>query len=188
MTTISKTAQVLKYFAQQYQSPGTRRGIPRVRLMKMAYLSDLLAREHMGRPLTDFDYKHHKFGPYDDRIRDAIRELENAGLGEARDVWDGDVQTKELLNTGGAIAFDFTPAEAEILRYVAANYLGLPMQELLHDIVYPTAPMVAAPKKGTVLPMSLADNVKRDIIRFDLEDVLAAEREIDAGNGVGQFF
>lgn len=181
MTGLSKTEQVLKYFAQQYKLPPSRNGIPRKRLVKMAYMADVLAREYLGRPITDLDYHRNKFGPYDESIKAAIGDLVEAGLAEVRVEWEGDYQTKRLVDSGKPVSFTLTAAEMEILRYVAANYLHMPMAELLRDVVYQTLPMQDTPMDQR-LPMNLLDNRGVDAVGFDLEEVLRAEAEIDAGN------
>ncbi|MDQ3675069.1 MAG: hypothetical protein M3365_11955, partial [Gemmatimonadota bacterium] len=43
LTTPSKTAQVLRYFAQHYGGPG----VPRKRLVKLAYMADILSRQYL---------------------------------------------------------------------------------------------------------------------------------------------
>lgn len=180
-TAISKSAQVLKYFAQQYGAPPSRAGIPRKRLVKMAYLSDLLAREYLGRAITEFSYYRYKHGPYDRAIVSTIDELVKAGLAEDRQVWDGDYRKKLLLDTGVALAFDFSAGEMEILRYVANTYLRMPMEELLEDVVYPSSPMRQTSRMEEVLPMDSVNNRGAREVGFDLEAVLRAEQEIDAG-------
>lgn len=187
MPTASKTAQVLKYFAQQYQQPGSRAGIPRTRLVKMAYLVDVLAREYLGRPITDFQYYRYHHGPYDRAILEYIDELVENGLAEVRVEWEADYRTKRLWDSGVSLSFDFTPAESEILRYVAMNYLRMPMEELLKDVVYPTLPMQETTRLEEKLPMDALNRRLAEVVGFDLEEVLEAEHEIDSGNFLTQF-
>jgi hypothetical protein len=178
---LSKTAQVLKYFAQQYKAGAARGGIPRKRLVKMAYLTDLLAREHFGHPLTDLTYYRYYYGPYDSAIRGFIDELVKADLADERHALDGDYVTKFLVDHGVPISFDFGLAEMEILRYVAATYLSMPMQELLDDVVYQTAPFKKTSELNDKLPMDIVNNRVAETVPFALEAVLRAEMEIDAG-------
>jgi Protein of unknown function (DUF4065) len=182
MSPVSKTAQVLKYFAQRYQA-AARKGVPRKRLVKLAYLADLLSREFLSTPITALAYYRYTFGPYDSAIEDSIDELVAAGLADRRDGWESDeVFSKRLTDTGAPIAFDFSHAEFEVLRYVAENYIDMPMRELLDDVVYPSAPMKLAPNKNDVLPMSVVDGRGLTLVGFRLEDVLAAEAAIDSGD------
>jgi hypothetical protein len=69
---LTKTAQILKYFAQQYP------GVPRTLLAKYVYLSDLHAREYLGRPISDFVYRQDNYGPY----FGYIKELDDAGAAQ----------------------------------------------------------------------------------------------------------
>ena len=172
-TTISKTAQVLKYFAQQYGGPG----IPCTRLVKMAYMSDLLAREYLGGPITDFRYYRYHFGPYDDAIVDVIEELVAADLAETKETYEGEEPTKRLCPRGAPIQFGFSAGEQEILRYVTANYLTMDLEELFIDVVYQTAPMLQTKNLKEVLPMASVDNRGTNAVGFSLEAVLRAEQE-----------
>lgn len=177
-TTISKTAQVLKYFAQRYRATSSeKRGIPRTRLMKMAYLTDLLAREYLGDGVTDFRYYRYKHGPYDKAILGFIEELVEAGLAFEKLDDTGEYEYKRLVDAGLPIEFDFSPAETEILRYVATTYLTMPMQELLHEVVYTSTPMVEQPVMEQLLPMDSVNNRGTEAVGFKLEDVLRAEQE-----------
>lgn len=181
MPNISKTAQVLKYFVQQYHAR-TKKGIQRTRLVKMAYMSDLLAREYLGEPITGFNYKRYKHGPYDDAILAAIKELELAGLAESTIDWsdEGEVESKRLISRGGPIVFDFSPAQLDVLQYVTRSYLTMRLNELLYDVVYQTTPMLEQPTFNELLPMSVVDNRGTKEVGFDLADVLAAEAAIAA--------
>lgn len=80
------------------------------------------------------------------------------------------------------MTFGFTLGENEILAYVAANYLNLPMSELLDDVVYETTPMKAAETFRGPLPMHLVDNEGRKAVGFDLEAVMRAERQAEEGH------
>ncbi len=186
MTSLSKTAQVLKYFAQQYRS-GTKPGIPRTRLMKMAYLSDLLAREYLGQPITDFAYYRFHYGPYDRAIVDVVDELVAANLAELKFEIGDEYETKLLVDLGRPVFFDFSAGETEILSYVARNYLRMPLKELLTDVVYETLPMKQTSRLDETLPMGASDNRGKDAVGFDLEEMLLAERQIDEGKFTTDF-
>lgn len=183
MPSISKTAQLLKYFAQHYQRV-TGQGIHRTRLMKMAYLSDLLAREYLGEQITAFSYYRYTYGPYDDHIRDFVDELVAVGLGERKLEYGPDHTANRLLDVGGPIVFEFAPTEQEILTYVRKTYLHMDMDELLQEVVYKTKPMVPLPAMDEDLKMDDINNAGRKIVGFDLADVLKAEAELDRGEFV----
>lgn len=189
MPKISKTAEVAKYFAQVHQEKPTGPGLLRKRLTKLMYESDLLCREYLGRPLTDLDWIKYKHGPYARRIDAVVKELVGADLATDKDEWNDDFLEKHLRDLGVAIPFTFSAAEMEILRYVAANYMYMPMPELMNDVVYPSIPYAAVENErlGVKLPMDMVNNRGKDAVGFDLEAILKAERDIDAGKFVTDF-
>jgi hypothetical protein len=181
-TALSRNAQLLKYFAQQ------RRGIPRKRLVKMAYLSDLFARQFLGRPISELEYVVYFFGPYSHDIPEAIRELTERGLAWTKDddtPSEDEITRKPLFDAGRPVPFDFTLGENEILAYVVANYLDMDMEELLEDVVYRTRPFREAAAKRRYderIPMELEDNQGREAVGFDLEAVARAEQQAREGH------
>ncbi|HEV8381199.1 MAG TPA: Panacea domain-containing protein [Gemmatimonadales bacterium] len=184
---ISKNAQLLKFFAQQYP------GIPRKRLVKMVYMSDLIARQYLDHPISDYEYLAYYYGPYPPEIPETIRELETLGLAWTRETEptpDGDAAWKLLFDSGRRIAFDFSLGENEVLGYVVQNYLNMPMEELLYDVVYLTKPFKASERFGDLLRMDLANSEGKELVGFDLEAVIRAEQQAEAGNYITarQFF
>lgn len=173
---ISKNAQVLKFFAQQCE------GLGYVRLQKLAYLADLESRELLGRPVSDFEYIWYTHGPFDRCFYDALEELDRNELVHQEEKRLKNGRTfKHVQDTGRSVAFDFTPAELEILIYVARTYTRTKLEELLDDIVYETEPMKEVAGRGERLPMEIANNKKRGDIGFDLDEVIAAEQRIESG-------
>jgi len=182
---ISKTAQLLRYFAQQYGAPG----IPRLRLVKLAYMSDVLGREYLGCPITDFAYYRYTNGPYDDAVIVAIKELVDAGLATNGSEWNEGGVTRRLKSTGVPIAFEFSVAEMEILKYVTDAYLRMDISEFVEQVVYLTPPMVelltARPKDKKPLNMGQLDHAgTKQVGGFHLEAILRAEDAIRAGQFV----
>lgn len=187
MPDISKTAQAIKYFAQQYQSLPGHKGIPRKRLVKMLYMADLLAREYLDRPISVLEYYRDEFGPYDRAVKDFISELIDSDLANERVEWDNEYEYKRLVDAGQPIVFEFTRGEYEVLRYVAANYLAMPMEELLRDVVYRSPPMQGDPPEGKPLNMDMVNGLGTRSVGFDLEDVLQAEEEVASGKFASSF-
>ena len=180
---LSRDAQLLKFFAQQY------RGIPRKRLVKMAYLSDLISRQYLDHPITGFQWFAYYYGPYADAIKDRVGELEKSGLAwvqESEATPEGDMAWKRLFDSGRPVPFDFSLGENEVLAYVVANYLNMDMEELLYDVVYQTTPYKAVmfERFGSLLPMDLANREGKQSVGFDLEAVIKAERQVEAGHYV----
>jgi hypothetical protein len=176
-TQVSRNAQVLKFFAQQD------RGIPRKRLVKMVYETDIIARQYLGEPVSTFEWRLFQYGPYSREIPSAVDELV-AG----RWAWTHETEAtedgpgwKRLYDSGQPIVFDFKLEENEVLAYVTANYLSMPMEELLWDVVYETKPMKAATQFHERLPMEIVDNEGRNLVGFDLARIIKAEEQAKAG-------
>src|SRR3989442_10426788 len=72
---LTRTAQALRYLLDV--APGAGHTL----IAKFLYLSDLLARQHLGRPITEMEYVYDNHGPFD-RIRfySARDELEVGGF------------------------------------------------------------------------------------------------------------
>ena len=132
--------------------------------------------------MTAFDYYFHHHGPFDPALYDAIGELKQAGLvEEKREFYSGRKYEQRVSWTGSLAPGRFSAAEREILDHVRRTYAHLPLEQLLNDVVYQTEPMKAA-RRGRRVPMVEQNNADRDEIGFDLEEVLAAERDALQGN------
>jgi len=176
--TLDKSAQVLKYFAQQ--DPG----ILRKRLTKMSYMSDIIAREYTDAPITNFRWRVDQFGPYSPEIPETIKELESAGFVWTRDTFDAETgrAEKKLFDSGQRVVFEFSPVEEEVLAYVVQNYLHMDMQELLLDVVYRTKPFLENEGFHKPLNMDLVNGTARRRAGFDLAALINAERQGEAGD------
>ncbi|MGQ0713799.1 MAG: type II toxin-antitoxin system antitoxin SocA domain-containing protein [Gemmatimonadaceae bacterium] len=180
MATISKNAQVLRLFAQAYAG----RGIPRKRLVKLAYMADLLARQYLGRPVTDFIYIKDHYGPNARELPEVTEELTTHDLAQEYVERDGTFRSIRLRASHTPVVFDLTLGENEVLRYVMDNYLNMDLEEFVDDVVKVTDPFRAVQRQGEVIPMELVDGVKRKEIGFDLERILRAEQQAAEGNSV----
>jgi hypothetical protein len=175
---ISKTAQVLKFFAQQYKAPG----VPRKRLVKLAYMADVLARQYLGRPMTALRWIKDHYGPNARDLREYTQELADAELArEYEDEWGVERRYIYLRDLGRPIAFDFSLGENEILAYIAANYLNMELEEFIAGVVKETDPFRAAASQGQPLDMDLINDSQRREVGFDLESVLKAESQESEG-------
>ncbi len=177
MPPVTKTAQVLKYFAQQY---GTK-GIPRKRLVKAAYMTDVLARQYLGRAITDLAYIKDHYGPNARELPTYTRELVASELADEVRERDESISFIRLKDRGRAAVFEFTLGELEILGYVAKNYLDMDISEFIDDVVKESDPFKAVEREGELLPMERLDNTKRRELGFDLERVVSAERDAKEG-------
>lgn len=174
---LSHNAQLLKFFAQQY------RGIPRKRLVKLVFMADIIGRQYLGKPLSSIQWTLYHYGPYSQEIPDAIDELERQGL-----CWTevkhapGEATWKKLYDSGRPTLFGFSLAEDEVLAFVVANYLDMPMEELLDDVVYQTAPYKKAQGFDQPLQMDLVDGEGKKEFGFDLGAIARAERQAEEGD------
>lgn len=176
MTQVSKTAQVLQYFAQQWGAPG----IPRKRLVKLAYMADILSRQYLGRPITELAYIKDHYGPNARELETFTDELVQANL--AQEFIQRDEQLRWIrLRAMGQRPFDFTLGETEILGYVTGNYMDMEINEFVDLVVKTTDPFKQVSREGDLLPMSLVDNTVKSEIGFDLERLAIAERQAAEG-------
>jgi hypothetical protein len=186
VTTLSRKAQLFKYLAQQCP------GIPRKHLVKIAYMTDLVARQYLGHPISDFSsYVVYYFGPYPPETPDAIAELQAEGLAWTQTTGKADqddVAFKKLFDTGKPTVFDFSLGENEVLAYVVRNFMNMDTAELVEDVVYSTAPFQAALQTGRFkerIPMEIVDGEGAKEVGFDLEKALEAERQVEEGAYLG---
>ncbi|MGH7619176.1 MAG: hypothetical protein ACREPM_18295 [Gemmatimonadaceae bacterium] len=180
MRTLSKTAQVLKYFAQHYGRPG----IPRTRLGKCAFMADVIARQYLAHPITELVYRKDFFGPYARELPKYTTELVEAELVNEVTHGSGDSRAIRLHDRGHPVAFGFTPGEAEVLAYVSDNYLDMDLEEFVQEVVKKTEPFKTVHKHGDQLPMEVLDGVVRDAVGFDLEKLIRAEKQAETGEGI----
>jgi hypothetical protein len=176
---LSRNALLAKYFAQQYK------GVPRTKLMKFIYMSDVLGRQYLGKPLSQFRYIRYKYGPYAPAIETTVAELVAKGHAtEEHDVWNIKSYYKRVHDLQQPVAFGFSLGESAVLDYVVKNYLDMNWEEFLHDVVYETLPMKRTKKKGEPLPMDLLNFQGSREVGFNIEEVLKAERDTTPGGTI----
>ena len=174
---LNKSAQVLRFFAQQYGPPG----IPRKRLVKLAYMADLLARQYLGRPITDFEYIKDHYGPNTRALPDRVAELTEGGFAEESVEREERFRTIRLRDSHQPHPFSFSRGENEVLAYVQENYLDMELQEFIDLVVKETDPFTAVSQHGETIPMDGVNNEMRARIGFDLEAILSAESQAETG-------
>ena len=175
MTSLTRTAQVLRYLLQVAPGVGPHR------LAQYVYLADLEARRYLGRPLSELEYVFTPRGPFDSSgFAAAMKELEALGLVRENQIPCGTYVATELVPTNTPIEFGFTAPEAEVLRYVATTFLSGSTRDLSDDIVYGTEPMVDA-EPGKPLPMDRANGTPGADLTFSLERMLRGEASAAIG-------
>ncbi len=138
----SKLESLLIYLTLRLRK--SRQRIGRTKLMKLLYLTDLLARKKLGRTVTGAMYRFYFYGPFSTEVLDALDALVEDGIladnpelttfGVAHDYRP--TKLAESLNVEEAIPDD----EKEILHEVIKRYGRMNLLKLL-DIVYATGPM-----------------------------------------------
>ena len=170
---LTRNAQVLRYLIEV--APGAGHTL----LAKLAYLADLLARQHLGHPITGLDYVYAKHGPFDAaRFYSALSELESGGFMQRERADLGGYLGYPMLPLQPAPDSNLTDGEKEILSWVGRTYGSRTARDICDNVVYQTLPMKKA-KPGQRLPMEEAG--RADPLEFDLERVLAGERAADEG-------
>jgi len=154
----------------------------------MIYMADIIARRYLGHPISEFDYQKDKFGPYSPEIPKAIAELESLDLVWVKDnkatSQEGRDASKVLFDSGRRIIFDFSLGENEVLGYVVSNYRSMDLKEFIDLVVKKTKPFLAQKRVRAPLPMDIVDNEGRDLVGFELEAIIKAERQAEAGDFV----
>lgn len=174
---VSRNAQLLKFLVARNPS-----GVGNLQLMKFAYLCDLESRKLMGKPISDFDYIWYDYGPFDKGLYAAITELTDADLAVQSEVdyGSGIRARKVLVDRGEAVETEFSPAELEVMSFVANRYMSLPLDTLL-NVVYDTEPMAAVENRLDALDMASCDGLDQQRIGFEFEAIVNAEREARVG-------
>jgi hypothetical protein len=178
---LGKIAPLIRYFVERVPGAG------RTQIVKFLYLTDLESGRYLGHPISDLNYILYDHGPFDSEILAHLDLLCAMDYLEGEQVrypngkfgWRYKATDKPLPLTG-------TSKEGlAILDYVAANYGRTPLQGLLEEVVYQTAPMVDAKEReayGHRLRMELVDNEAR-VPGLELERVVASVDQLDQGGG-----
>ena len=132
----------------------------KTQLVKLLYLADLEWYRCTGEQITELRYIWGHFGPWDQRIEDALAEMEGHDL---QCSWRGRLRDGEsycVVTPGPSprISVELPPAMAEVIESTVRAYSRVPLETLLADIVYETAPMKAA-QRGQPLPMDAEPRV-----------------------------
>lgn len=174
MPRLSRNALVLRYLLEV--APG----LGHIKLLKFVYLADLEARRYLGRPISTFHYRRYTHGPFDAAFYAAKDELVAGEFATSCPTWVGNYKGNCLEPTPNPVEYDFSPAEAEVLRYVAETYMTMTARQLCDDVVYETEPMKDAQMQDE-LPMDRLDRRTDDPFAFDLERMLRSEQSAKAG-------
>lgn len=171
---LSRNAQVLRYFLEI--APG----VGHTLLAKFVYLADVVARQHLGQPISEMEYVYDNHGPFDAvAFYTARDELIEGGLISHGPAEIGGYAGFEMRATEQPAEYEFTEAEAEVLTWVGRKYGSWTATDLCSRVVYTSKPMQGA-KPGARLDMDQMNREPQDL-EFSLERMLAGEKSADEG-------
>lgn len=177
---MSRNSRVLELVLQRAGKP-----LGRIRLLKLAYLADLLAWRVLGAPLSEFRYFFHRNGPFDAAFYTALEELDQAGRITQEEITTQDGYECNLTRSTvpGYAPEGFTPGQVHLVDLAVKRYAALPQEELLRQ-VYATEPMKGA-NRGQSLSMVTQKDRDRDAAAgISLEDILAARAAFQRGEWI----
>lgn len=179
---VGRNAQILKYLTERSQRVGA------TKLVKLAYLADIVCRKYLGRPVTEFEWILYDYGPFDFAFYGARDELISVGAAEEQRTSypKADYEERTLVDLGLPVQYELSETDVRILDYVIDLYGDLPLQGILEK-AYETRPMELVQAEGRErdrLPMEVVDNEERDEMDFGLEELDAARRRIRSGRYV----
>ncbi len=172
-----------------HENPGS----GRTQIVKFLYLTDLEYRHYQGKPVTDLEYIWGDFGPFDQRIYDALENMKAQGLVTEEPYTSNYGEPAYRYEFNGALKGDVLhPAELAIAEEVAKQVRDTPLRTLLDDVVYQTLPMIDAKKRqarGEKLRMDQVNFAKQKF-GIDLEEAWEADEGLKSGQGIPaqQFF
>lgn len=190
MTTLEQFSagdELVAFFANQCGDDGT---LGRTRLMKLMYLADYESRRYLGKPISGINYVWHHYGPYDRTLQARINKLKRSKVITETPVLYPNGREGYLYCRGAMRApISFTPAQVEIISYVARKYSQVELRELLDDVVYKTEPMQKALKegrkaKGKPLDMGSVNGAKSADFTVPFEELLTRSASVRAGRFV----
>lgn len=183
---LNKEQEVIAFFVRRAKvAPG------RTMLMKLLYLTDYEARRYLGRPITAANYVLYKHGPFCDDLYQHLDALKQADVAIEERVQFPNGKMGSRFSAGPAVAQpSFTPAEIEILSYVARKYAGMELSDLLEEVVYKTEPMLDALARGSreerlELGMAMVDNAMGRDLGMPFEELLDRKRRVRSGEVIG---
>lgn len=134
---MTKTKQLLAYLIKN--NPG----VPITSLMKLSYLIDLVYIKKTNKQISNFKYKKYKYGPFDNRIYNILKELEKTLIFE--DVaysHNGDEYIVYKVKEGVDFPFDqLTDKEQKTINEVLSTVRGYGAKALT-ELTYKTKPMI----------------------------------------------
>jgi len=134
---MKKTRQLLAYLIQNHP------GFSITSLMKLSYITDLVSIQKTGNPMSGFEYKRYKYGPFDDKIYQYLSELKIGNVIDEDVAYSqtGDEYIIYNFNEKEEFSFDkLTDEEKGIMDEVLESLKGYGAKALV-ELAYKTKPM-----------------------------------------------
>lgn len=182
-----RTDEVLRFFVDRFSGE-----IGCVVLVKLAYMADLEAWRHLGRPITNLRYRVDNHGPFDRSFYDSIERLKAQDLIAEAEI-PFPTGTGFRYSSRRAEPYSFTEAEMAVLQFIATTFEGKSMSDIL-DVAYSTEPFAAVKGRGKGAEIKLKEakfKGAREIGNIKLEHVIEGfaairdGRSTDVGEWVG---
>lgn len=181
---LSKNQQALRLVLQECgQSLG------RTRLQKVFFLADYEARRRLGRPITSYEYKFWKKGPFTAQIFEDVESLEALGMVKAHfnpTRWGRPSHYYSIPSGQRLDRTELGPDDALLLVATARQCAqGRKSIDELLDEVYDTPPMRLAQRqgRGVRIPMEMFDASDPATVGVNLDRIERSEREFARGEG-----
>ncbi len=163
-----------------------RRKISRTRLLKLAYMADLLAWRVLGAPISEFRYRRYKQGPFDGEFYPAIEALLEAGRVETEEkttITGNDCNLIRAVSGFPSPLGEFTRGQAHLIDLAINRYGSMKLPKFLEE-VHRTESMKNIPFQEP-LPMEEQKDKDREAAGgISLETILESREEISKGHGI----
>ena len=177
---LSKNQQMIRYLIERC---GDR--LNRTRLVKALFLADYEGRRRFGAPLSSYEYKYHKHGPWTTQIYEDVRSLQ--AIGAADEFLGFGLRGPFYTFAPGdadVVYSDLTPRDAIVLEAMAHQCTRGDLEALLQK-VYATPPMQVAQKlgRGVRIPLEMMDTPEPEADPLDRAVLVEAALDLDRGLG-----
>lgn len=158
--------ELLKYIAFNANKQGIGFGI--TKLIKLAYLSEVLYYRKHSERLTDVKWHYYKYGPYP---KDNIDDLKSLPFEEEEIDSGKPFQKIDVSNLGKLAEIPFQ--ERSVINSVISQYGKIDLNDLLDYVYYETEPMMFTEQRGEILDFSHI----RSESNYTIKDIGLSKRE-----------
>jgi hypothetical protein len=149
------------------QRSGDPSSLGAVKLNKILWLSDFRAYYRLGEPITGARYVKRQFGPVPHQIMPILKELQNEGAIEIRDVLHFGKPKKEYISRYEPSIDSFGDEEIEIIdktiKFICEDHTAASISEASHDHIWKAA------EDGEEMPYYTVFSIPGKITEDELE-------------------